>query len=373
MLKSPESRFNNIDALRLILALLVLFSHSFPLGSGSEEFEPLIWLSGGQSTLGGLSVAWFFVLSGYLISQSWERSSTVWSFLKKRVARIYPGFIVAAAVCIWVIVPMSSPEGSRAYSWRVLADNIRPILLLKEFTNPDAFVNNPVPKVVNGSLWSISYEFKCYLGVVALGLTTLLRRRWLVLGLFLMALTLGFISGLSDLKPDWKFLKVAGNLPNFRSVTFYLAGVVAYLFREHLRADRRLAFLALLGLVVGAVTPLGFRITLPTFGTYLLFYLAFTTDWKWHNAGKYGDFSYGIYLYAWPIQQFVMMKLGRTVNPLVLFGLAFIPTVLAGVLSWYLVERRFLRKAHQKSAAPPVVESTKLSRSLQEPQPSSLG
>jgi peptidoglycan/LPS O-acetylase OafA/YrhL len=71
----------------------------------------------------------------------------------------------------------------------------------------------------------------------------------------------------------------------------------------------------------------------------------FSQDWRWHDAAKHGDFSYGIYLYAFSIQQLTMLALGKPVSPLVLFVLALPPTLLAGVLSWHLIERRFLRKS----------------------------
>lgn len=278
-------------------------------------------------------------------------------------------------MAIWLIVPLFAVQGSQVYSWRAVAANLPPLLLLSgNYYAPGVFLHNPLPNVINGSLWSISYEFKCYLGVVALGLSTLLARRRLVAALFLGALTLSFLSSLSDLRPGWAFLRPGGwHLPDFRIITFYLSGVATYLYRERFRCDRRWAFLALLGVIAGALIPCGFKIALPTFGTYLLFYLAFTTDWTWHDAAKYGDFSYGIYLYAWPIQQMVMDLLGRRVHPLTLFALALGPTVLAGVLSWYLVERRFLRKAHEVPAAKRSRARPEPSRPAPEPQPSPVG
>jgi peptidoglycan/LPS O-acetylase OafA/YrhL len=349
MLKAPESRSNNIDALRLILSLLVLFSHSFPLATGSEANEPLSRFSSGQITLGVLAVDWFFVLSGYLIAQSWERSKTAGSFLKKRVYRIYPGYLVAVSVCVWVVAPLASPEGWQVFSWRAVADNVWRFLLLRGFTTPDAFLTNPFPKAINGSLWSITYEFWCYIGVAFLGLTALLRRRRVVLAVFLAAVVNSFLFQRFRLNPGGNILGVIFGVPSLwaRLLPLYLAGVVAYLYREWFTPHRGRALLALAGLAVGALTPpYGILLTLPTLGTYLLLYLAFTSDWRWRDAARYGDFSYGIYLYAFPIQQLIIYSMNRYTSPFTLFALAFPPTVLAGVASWYLVERRFLRKAH---------------------------
>ena len=354
MIKAPESRLNNIDALRLILSVLVLFSHSFPLGTGTEQDEPFFWLSRGQVTLGGLAVDWFFVLSGFLISQSWERSRTVWSFLRKRIFRIYPGYLVAVALCIWAVVPLAAPGGSQVYSGATVVANLGPALALRGFVVPPTFVRNPAPGLVNGSLWSIPYEFWCYLGVVFLGVTTLLGRRWLITSLFLVSLMISFAFDFFQLNPGGKLLGWIFGFPPFwaRLLPFYLAGMMTYQVRNRLRFDRQWALLALVGLALGMRIPHSLSLLLPSLGTYLVFYLAFTTDWRWHNAARYGDFSYGIYLYAFPIQQLVMLALGRPVHPLTLFGLALVPTILAGVLSWFLVERRFLLTSHPRQSPP---------------------
>jgi peptidoglycan/LPS O-acetylase OafA/YrhL len=90
-----DRRENNFDFMRLALALLVLYSHAFPLGTGSETREPLALLSHGQVTGGGFAVDSFFIMSGFLIAASAERSRSVWSFLGKRVRRIYRGLSYA--------------------------------------------------------------------------------------------------------------------------------------------------------------------------------------------------------------------------------------------------------------------------------------
>lgn len=361
---APRSHRNNIDALRLILAFVVLFSHSYPLATGSEEFEPLAWASGGQATLGGLAVDWFFVLSGFLITQSWERSRTLWSFLRKRVARIYPGYLAAVLFCLVVVVPAAHPEGFRAITPSVLSQIAGPILALRGLEVPGTFPTNPTPGAINGSLWSISYEAWCYVGVAALGLTTLLRHRRLVLVLFGLSLAISFAFAYLRLTPGGKILGVIFGFPPFwaRLLPFYLSGVVAYLFRDRLGYGRVGAALAVAGLAIGARLPHAYSILLPTLGTYLVLYLAFTNDWQWHDAAARGDFSYGIYLYAFPIQQWIMLRFGRPVSPWLLFALASGPALAAGILSWALVERHFLGRrriadTERHGVAPPATDA----------------
>lgn len=369
------SRSNNIDAIRLLLALLVVFSHSYPLATGTYSHEPLSWFSKQRITFGDLAVNWFFVLSGYLITQSWERSGNVFVFLQKRLLRIYPAYLVAVSICIWVVIPLSSPWGLRVYSWQTITENVWRILLFRNLSVPEAFLANPYPRVVNGSLWTIPFEAWCYLGVVFLGIASLLRRKWLIAGLFLASLSVSFGFSYFGCQTQGRIFGVIFGAPSLwaRLLPYFLSGTVVYLFRDRFRWDGRLASLALVGLILGLFIPFAIPVVLPTLGTYLLFYLAFTTDWKWRGAAKYGDFSYGIYLFSHAIQQLLIMWLGRVVDPLSFFALSLPPSVLAGVLSWYLVERRFLRKSHEIRKIRPTAGHLATSRFADHSKPSVLG
>jgi len=94
----PRHRRNNFDALRLIAALSVVFSHSFLIAEGSEANEPFIWLTGNQCILGLVGVFVFFVISGHLVTESWCRRPLPGRFLLRRTARIYPGLVVSIAI-----------------------------------------------------------------------------------------------------------------------------------------------------------------------------------------------------------------------------------------------------------------------------------
>src|SRR5438045_6513548 len=94
----PRHRRNNFDALRLIAALSVVFSHSFLIAEGREAHEPFIWLTGNQCILGLVGVFVFFVISGYLVTESWCRSPLPGRFLFRRTPRIYPGLVVSSAI-----------------------------------------------------------------------------------------------------------------------------------------------------------------------------------------------------------------------------------------------------------------------------------
>src|SRR5665213_3446496 len=168
---------NNFNAIRIIMALLVVWSHSFALYVGSEAGEPISRLTAGAMNAGALAVDAFFMVSGLLIAQSFDRSRSAWTFLKKRVARIYPGYLVVIALSAFIVLPWYS--GQR-YTVALVLKTLGLNLLLRNW-----FVQNP-PANRNGSLWSIPFEFWCYLGILGLGITGMLKRprRWLILLIF---------------------------------------------------------------------------------------------------------------------------------------------------------------------------------------------
>jgi peptidoglycan/LPS O-acetylase OafA/YrhL len=101
---------NNFDTLRLLFATLVIYSHSFPVTRGSNITEPLYRFTGGQVTFGMASVWSFFIISGFLITQSWVRSPNAFRFLRRRISRIFPGFVVATLLCAVIVHPIASPD-----------------------------------------------------------------------------------------------------------------------------------------------------------------------------------------------------------------------------------------------------------------------
>src|SRR5687768_9479937 len=138
---------------------------------------------------------------------------------------------------------------------------------------------------------------------------------------------------------------------------YFMAGMVFCLYRDRIPFGGRWALAALALLAVAARVPLGIAVALPTAGTYLLLWAAFQTKVSAPNWARYGDFSYGLYLYAFPIQQLLVRASGQQIRPWTLTALALPMTMVAAVLSWHLVEKRFLpsRSAHKHEppASPP--------------------
>jgi peptidoglycan/LPS O-acetylase OafA/YrhL len=311
---APDAlRRNNFDFLRFFLAALVIFSHSFALLSGTDATEPLARLTRGQLPSGHLAVDFFFVISGFLITHSALRSG-LFDYLRKRAARIYPGFIVAALFCFLVVAP-------------------------------------------------ISYEAWCYVGVALLAATTLLARRRLLLAVFIASLAASTLFAVYQLRPGAGILGVIFGSPRLwaRLLPCYLAGMVFYLYRDRMPLSATLAVICAVALAAGARIPHALAPLVPTVATYLLFYFAFHPAVRLDRWAHRGDFSYGIYLYAFPLQQLLILYIPflRTkplfYGPMLLFALALPLSVACGALSWHLAEKHFLRR--QRKPHPPAKEA----------------
>jgi len=349
-----DKRENNFDFIRLALAVLVIFSHSYPIATATESNEPMALLTRHQATAGDLAVDLFFIISGFLITASFERSSTLASYMKKRVARIYPGFIVAMLFCAFFVLPMSGGHLLKTSAASQFADFSLQTLRLQEFHYAGAFANNPAPGPINGSTWSIQYEFWCYIGVVVLGIAGILRSNRLMIALFSGSIMLGVLFAIFKWTPGGKMIGIIFGYPPFwaRLLPMYLAGMVFYRMRTHIKLTRKWIVWACALLVVAAQIPYGWPLLFPVVGAYLVLALAYHPALRLHGWSRYGDFSYGTYLYAFPIQQLVMQRIGPEGSPVVLFILATPATLVCAIASWHGVERWFLQRAHKPAKVP---------------------
>ena len=156
-------RQNNFDALRLLAAILVIFSHSFLIAEGTQSREWLIRLTGNQCILGLTGVFVFFAISGFLVTQSFEQTPNRLHFLTKRALRIFPGLLVATLLSAFVLGPLVTdlPLGaylSRVEPYQYVVGNTLLDQTVHELPGV-RFVDNPVGLEINGSLWTLRLEF----------------------------------------------------------------------------------------------------------------------------------------------------------------------------------------------------------------------
>ncbi len=328
---------NNFDFLRFLFAAIVIFSHSFAL-CGVGKREPLSVLSGGQTYTAEIAVNGFFVISGFLITASWLRRPQWSEYLQKRVLRIYPGFLVVCLLCAFLVGPIGAVSPHAYFQQFRIGAFLHHLFLLDKLSLPPTFSHNFVPNEVNSSLWTIKIEFEFYLMTALLGTFGLFQRRGVLLAfaaaclLSQTALALPFVS---VTLPDALTI-------HLRFLTYFLAGMVFFLYRDKIAYNRAGVAAAVVVLGIGAAAhTLAAVIALPV--VYLLLAAAFSPAVRLHRFAQTQDISYGLYLYAWPIQQLLVQHFGALHNPWSLFLSALPLTALAAALSWHLIEKPCLR------------------------------
>ncbi len=339
--------------LRFLLAVAVIYSHCYVIYYGKAvDTEPFMRFSNNQVDLGSVAVDGFFVISGFLIVRSFQFSASLIDYLQKRVLRIYPGFLVAFTLSMLLLAPLGTidsahPQGNFGAYFQNFREKLFVLNLLTLQTQqaPWAFQGNPLPNMANESLWTIQYEFVCYLLVPVLAALGLFKRRWLLLVLFVLAYTLLALQDFAQILLwegyQGKVLSHPLYLPKF--FTYFLAGACFYVYRTQLPRNTGLLLFSAAALVLSCVMLPAFNLVAPLAGSYLLFYLAYFPGIRFPHFTRKGDFSYGLYLYAWPLQQLVMAVGGERLSPGLLFAFSMVFTFMAAYASWHLVEKPFLR------------------------------
>lgn len=349
MTKTLQQRFdprhNSLNAIRLLLASLVIVSHSWPL-SGREP-EPAL----GGANLGTWAVFGFFAISGFLIARSRLNGRPAIDFYRARVLRILPAFIVALLVVAFVFVPLSLLFDPVAH-WHPLSSVtfvLRNLPLYPPLLGQPGIVDTlatvPFAFLWNGSLWTLFWEACCYL-LVGVGVSVLPRRTLPVAVIILFVLlTMVSITGALGLVP---MPELAGRV--IPMVIAFLGGTLLFLYGARVPQGVFGALVAIGLLVVivllGLVPQLG---TLPL--GYLLLVLGNVLPLS--RVGSRFDISYGVYIYAWPVQQLIALAFGLAL-PLPLFILfAFAGTLPLAFLSSWLVERPALSLKSRRPAELP--------------------
>lgn len=352
-------RYNNLNFIRTLLAISVLYSHCYVIFYGTEhEVEPLMILSNDQLGIGTLAVNFFFLISGFLILMSWQNKPDFISFLKRRIARIFPGFIVASLLCLFLFAPLGTgdfykPLGYwklyfQSIDWKLISLNI---LQLIEPQPPWTLKNAPISNSINAPMWTIRYEFICYLIVPLLGLLRITKIKYLILLMFLLIFgTFVYQTYAEVWFWDWKTDIPGIGQPNnyIRFGTYFLGGMSVYLFRENLIRSRWFLLVSVIVIVNSVFYFDSLVITLPIFGSYILFHLAFARSYSLSSFSQWGDFSYGVYLFAWPIQQLVVLYFEQYLDIALMFILSLGATLVLAYFSWHYVEKPFLNLVSTK-------------------------
>jgi peptidoglycan/LPS O-acetylase OafA/YrhL len=333
-----DNRDNNFDVLRLFAAGLVLWSHCYPLTGHPEPLVRAVGVTGGE-----IGVIMFFAMSGFLIARSWSEDPRPARYALKRALRLLPALVVAVAFTTFVVGPAFTTEPVGDYltdpaTWFYF---VRASLLVTIAGHlPGVFTDNVYPNAVNGSLWTLPVEACCYVMVAVLGLLGIVRRSGLLLAGAVICLLA--VTPLSPLPKALGGGAAGGNTPIvLLLVGTFLLGALFYALRARLRLSWLVvAALALLWVLTwnGAWTALT-TVLLFAYGTLVV---AFRSPSGLRQVVAPGDVSYGVYVYAFPVQQ-SLWALHPGLAPGVMFAIAAPVTYTLALLSWRVIERPALR------------------------------
>lgn len=335
---------NSLDALRLAAATMVLYSHQFSLTGKSE---PLFL---GLNTYGGAGVTLFFLLSGVLVQRSWVSDPHLIRFFARRCLRIFPGLVVVVLLSVFFLGPwvsINTPQdyflAGQTYQYLTTA------MLWNKWYLPGVFQGNPYLGAVNGSLWTLPVEFFCYVSVAIVGLVPwATQNSRIMLSLFITVLA----SPLGEMVFGHRFA------PHFQMLTTFWVGVaLAALFSPSQYPSHRWGLLWLCFIL--CIIALAYSSDLAWTHVLMLCFaaslvgLAFKFDWGARLTAPLGDLSYGVYIYAFPVQQTVVyLGLGRGWSFERHLALSLLATYGLAWLSWHVVEKPALRvKPKQRAAA----------------------
>ncbi len=320
---STADRGNAFDTLRLFAAGLVLVSHCWAIAI-HEDAQPAI----GELDLGTIGVRMFFGISGFLIAQSWLSDPHLGRFALKRALRILPALWVVLVATTFVfglaLTTLPAAEYLRdGQTWRYLLGNA---VFQLETSLPGVFSDNPGDSAVNAPLWTLGPEVLAYVGLAALGVIGALRRTWIA-----PLVAVGLILVWYD---------PTGLVPRDRALTLFqtfAVGTALYVLRDRIPWHWGIvaALLVAFVLIRGGVQWWLAIVAIP----YASIFIAYRAPAALRRVTARGDVSYGLYVWAWPIGQTVVVLAGGSASPWLVVAVSLPVTYLVAHLSWRFVER----------------------------------
>lgn len=318
---------NNADLFRLLAACAVIWGHAYAIAPRPGRVEPIGAMLGFDYS-GSLAVKFFFFLSGILIADSWIRSPDSLRFVLARAFRIFPALFVNKAICIFIVgaafttIPLQEYFSNTWMYYHILH------YPHGDYVLPGVFSNHASASV-NGALWTIRYELLMYALVLAAGLCGLFRHR------ALCGIALGTVIVAFSVRPEWVGVFGLGNENNGgQLVAIFCAGSLLALYKDKISiGPSTVGGLVLFAWLLrsGPLFPYAFCAAFLASALWLM-----TTPIA-NRLRLPGDFSYGVYIFGWPIQQ-AMVELFPHSSPHTNQLLSIPAAIVIGAASWYCIE-----------------------------------
>ena len=325
-------RRDNFLWLRILAACAVIYGHSFALAAEDGSRDVFLRMNWGYYS-GDMAVFIFFVVSGYMVTGSYVSRNNLADYMAARLLRIVPAFALVLILSAFVIGPLETRTDQSSYwaSPEVIDYVARNLRFGSDLAwhLPGVFETHRNTGV-NGSIWTLPAEMRMYLLVAIVGAVGILRHRAAVTGTVVVLLVIGtFAVGYLPLHQDW--VRLSG---------YFCLGILAQLWKDRISVSHA-------GMLAMAFAAFAFSRTpaFPYVFALMLAYFCFWFAYRLPTLGapeRFGDPSYGIYLWGWPIQQ-CLVEVFPTMRPWLNFVLAVPIAIVAGYASWHLLEKRAMR------------------------------
>lgn len=324
-----QNRNNGVDILKMAAAMLVILSHSIPITRGSSYEDVLSLWTDGYLNLGGVAVAVFFFFGGLYIAKSMESKQKAVPFFKARCKRIFPELWIVVLGSIFIIgliftkLSLADYLGDKG-TWKYLLNGI----FFLQHNLPGVFNGNPYPNVINGPLWTLPVEFLCYIACFIMYKLGLFQKKWFAVTIpFALLLLFG---------SRYYFQNNTFLLTVIRPVFLFYMGILAYVFREKIKLSGKYAVVAFI-LFIAALLMKWQLIALVFFFPYVILWVAYQV--KKENRRIKFEYTYGMYLWGWPIQQCLTYLTHGTMSWYMNAVIAILLAAIIGYMSNQLVSR----------------------------------
>ena len=327
----------NLQFMRFVAACLVIFSHSFAITQGSGENEWLWKATNGQLDLGAVAVAIFFLCSGYLIARSLEkRKVSFMEFFIARAKRIIPPllFVVICSVLVGACISTFTVKDyfTNLQTYRYLLNGI----MVLQHELPGVFEEAKYASTVNGALWTLPVEFLCYIACYVAWKMEFLKKKKILWTIPLVISASIVIYVLGIYAPILRAV--------IRPCLLFYIGIIFCVYRDVIKLNKHFLVFCIIGILACTLLEI-LEIGMLVFFPYAMIMCWFYNKQHFQKLSVLGKYSYAMYLWGFPVQQFAAERFSWNLSPYTDAVISLIVSFILAVITYYLVENPFSSKS----------------------------